>query len=217
MKQEKNISKKQWCITLLMIMFMMLTCLGGLFLQRTPTAAEVMSDTNFVDDQVIVTLTKRETRKFLDYSADDFQEIGAASVEDLTASTVEWVEKQVRGIPTEEEMLVNVENFRRVLCITLATSGRSEVLEAVSRLEQKNGIESASPNYIYEEVLARAGNGGKYCAVRIVYIRGVRTVLSAFGGDVPGVRRTISESRIGEGAHHGGAARRTCGALRQFL
>lgn len=166
---------------------------------------------------MIVTLTKRETRKFLDYSADDFQEIDAVSVEDLTASTVDWVEKQVRGIPTEEEMLVNVENFRRVLCITLANSGRSEVLEAVSRLEQKNGIESASPNYIYEEVLARAGIGGRYCAVRIVYIRGVRTVLSAFGGDVPGVRRTISESRIGEGAHHGGAARRTCGALLQFL
>lgn len=158
MKQEKNTSKKQWCITLLMILFVMLTCLGGLFLQRTPTAAEVTSDTNFVDDQVIVTLTKRETRKFLDYSADDFQEIDAVSVEDLTASTVDWVEKQVRGIPTEEEMLVNVENFRRVLCITLATSGRSEVLEAVSRLEQKNGIESASPNYIYEEVLAAAAD-----------------------------------------------------------
>ena len=125
MKQEKNISKKQWCITLLMILFAMLICLGGLFLQRTPTAAEVSSDANFVDDQVIVTLTKRETRKFLDYSADDFQEIDAVSVEDLTASTVGWVEKQVRGIPTEEEMLVNVENFRRVLCITLANSGRS--------------------------------------------------------------------------------------------
>ena len=55
----------------------------------------MQNDTAIVEDQVLVTLTKEETRKFLDYSAEDFREVGAKSVEDLTASTADWVEKKV--------------------------------------------------------------------------------------------------------------------------
>ena len=94
----------------------------------------------------------------MDYSAEDFREICAKSVEDLTAATADWVEKKVKDIPTQEEMLVNVASFRRTLCITLEKSGRQEVMGAIQKLEARNKIQSASPNYIYENVAASAAD-----------------------------------------------------------
>lgn len=48
-------------------------CMGAFFVQKEFAAAEegAQNDTAIVENQVLVTLTKEETRKFLDYSAED--------------------------------------------------------------------------------------------------------------------------------------------------
>ncbi len=88
---------KQNTILMLVVLMVICFCMGAFFVQKEFAAAEegVQNDTAIVENQVLVTLTKEETRKFLDYSAEDFQEIGAKSVEDLTAATADWVEKKV--------------------------------------------------------------------------------------------------------------------------
>lgn len=56
----------------------------------------------------------------------------------------------MQGIPTEEEMLVDVENFRRILSIKLAKKGKENVLKAVQILEQREDVQSSSPNNIFK-------------------------------------------------------------------
>jgi len=73
----------------------------------------------FETDSVIVTLTKEATLRFLTYTPDSFPEIGCVLVEDLTQFTVEWVKSQFLGEPTEDVMMVDVENFLRILRLEL--------------------------------------------------------------------------------------------------
>ncbi len=82
-------ANKRLAIAILAVLLVVCFCTGALLVQRkfADAAGVKEQEAVFVEDQVLVTLTKEETRKFLDYSAEDFQEIGAKSVEDLTAAT----------------------------------------------------------------------------------------------------------------------------------
>ena len=59
-------------------------------------------DADFFDNLVTVTLTKMATLQFLDYTAENFKEVNAISVEDLTSATVDWVRGRVQGSLTLE-------------------------------------------------------------------------------------------------------------------
>jgi len=104
----------------------------------------------FVENIVIVTMTKEATRQFLNYTPAHFAEVNAIDIEDLTALTVDWVRKQVLGIPTDQQMRVNVEKFRRILSIKLDIYCRENVLNAVYILSQRADIQSASPSFTIE-------------------------------------------------------------------
>ena len=90
-------ANKRLSIAILAVLLLVCFCTGALLAQRKFADAAGLKEQEaaFVEDQVLVTLTKEETRKFLDYSAEDFREICAKSVEDLTAATADWVEKKV--------------------------------------------------------------------------------------------------------------------------
>ena len=102
---------------------------------------------DFANDRVIIVLTKEATRQFLDYGPEDFPELELDEVVDLTSFTVDWVEKKIKGIPTDREMLVNVEEFKRILSLRLANPSKKNVLRAVALLEQREDVQSASPSY----------------------------------------------------------------------
>ena len=102
---------------------------------------------DFANDRVIIVLTKEATRQFLDYGPEDFPEVELDEVVDLTLFTVDWVEKKIKGIPTDREMLVNVEEFKRILSLRLANPSKKNVLRAAALLEQREDVQSASPSY----------------------------------------------------------------------
>ena len=101
---------------------------------------------DFADDRVIIVLTKLATRQFLTYVPTDFPEIDCITVTDLSSHTVEWVEKKVLGIPTQEEMAVNVEKFRRKLSLEIGEKGKQNVLDAIYSLQEREDIISAEPS-----------------------------------------------------------------------
>jgi subtilisin family serine protease len=102
---------------------------------------------DFADDTVLITLNKEATRQFLTYTPEDFPEIDCCSVEDLTGCTVDWVEKQVNGEKTEETMLIDIENYRRILSLELSENSKENVVNAIKLLETREDIYSAKPNY----------------------------------------------------------------------
>jgi len=145
-------------------------------------------DGEFAYDSVIVIFTTEASRNNRNFTANDFRDIGAARVEDVTRLSDEeyrfvepvWVaqdrmETMVRrdmmnrniieghissatleAVMQYEEVkrvaetstLVNVDEFRRTLLITLAEPGRENVLRAIRILEQREDVRYAGPNYI---------------------------------------------------------------------
>lgn len=120
---------------------------------------EIVSD-DFEENSVIVTLTIDETRKFLEYGVEDFPEIEAAQVIDLTDGVYQWVQKKINNEPTEKEMLVNIDKFRRILKIELAESGKENVLSAIESLKYKPGLLSVAPNYEIKASSSSTGSDG---------------------------------------------------------
>lgn len=148
---------------------------------------------DFADDSVIVIFTTEASRNNRDFTAEDFKDIGALKVEDITRlsdkeysniepvwTAQEQMEKSARrdmlnrsiingGVSSEtyeavvqyevvkeaaeENTMVNVDEFRRIVLITLAEPGKANVMQAIETLKLRDDIRYAGPNYIMGEAL----------------------------------------------------------------
>ena len=54
-------------------------------------------DNDFADDRVLVVLSKQETMRFRNYSASSFSEIGVSSVDELSKSSREVMQRQMNS------------------------------------------------------------------------------------------------------------------------
>jgi len=104
---------------------------------------------DFYEDSVIVVLTEKATRKFYNYTADDFLEIKCISVEDLTKDTVDYVINRVKGISDSRTMLVDINQFRRILKLELKEKTEENVFKSIELLKKREDIYLAQPNYIF--------------------------------------------------------------------
>lgn len=50
---------------------------------------------DFTDDKVIIVLNREITRRFKEYSVEDFSKIDRVAVYDLTSATVQWTEREL--------------------------------------------------------------------------------------------------------------------------
>lgn len=106
---------------------------------------------DFTDDKVIIVLNREITRRFKEYSAEDFSEIDCVAVYDLTSATVQWTEREIaKRNSASEKMLVDIDSFRRILSLELREKSKENVLSAIRLLEARSDIISAEPNYTFE-------------------------------------------------------------------
>ena len=113
---------------------------------------------DFYEDTIIIVLKNSVSLTSKTYDVSDFPEINCIFVEDLTENTLQIVEKQILAMETgdwsllnkhiENDMLIDLENFHRILCLTIGNAGKENVLEAIKLLEKRNDIISAEPDYI---------------------------------------------------------------------
>lgn len=120
------------------------------------TIGSVTMQNDFTDDKVMVVLTHEASLQFIDYTPADFPEIECAEIEDLSSGMGRKVQAVLRGEELEMDSLgarfmnrnIDVDSFRRILCLKLANPGKGNVLRAVMALEQREDVYSAEPNYI---------------------------------------------------------------------
>lgn len=98
---------------------------------------------NFDDRTIQVVLSQDLTNKDKIYTSNDFLEINCINVEELTGDLI-------NKIRNGEDVLVDIENFRRVLKITIGNPGKQNVLDSISLLEQRNDVYAVSPDYYFE-------------------------------------------------------------------
>ena len=106
-----------------------------------------ISEENVSLDSVIITLTKEETIKFLNYTSDDFSEIGCLSIEDLTMHTVDDVENSYNENSAVTNKMIDYENFRRILKLEISDKSINGVINAIRILMNKDNVLSVVPNY----------------------------------------------------------------------
>ena len=101
---------------------------------------------DFADNRIMVVLSEEASKRRTAYSAVDFSEIGAVKAENLTAEMYDYlVQKQETGSQYDKE---RVENFKHVLCIELAKSGKENVIAAIKTLQSREDIIYAGPDFV---------------------------------------------------------------------
>jgi subtilisin family serine protease len=105
-------------------------------------------DDDFSDDKIIIVLSKEETNKYKDYTTEDFPEINCKSVKDLTSSSNEILKN--KDSKNNEKILINREKFNRILCLELNEKSKEEVLFGIKKLERREEILSAEPNFTFQ-------------------------------------------------------------------
>ena len=109
-------------------------------------------DMEFIDNQVVVTLTEKASfeRIFDDYTTEDFSEVGAIAVSEITAFTIETIRQCLLADPTGGTIPYHLSGFEkfRQFEITLAEESKENVLRAIDVLYERDDIKAAGPNFI---------------------------------------------------------------------
>ena len=130
-------------------------------------------DDDFADNRVMVVLNNAASLKLKTYTAADFPEIGCASVNDLSTATAARVSAKLRGENVAEVFgaksesvvfsdfyEVDTTTYNQILCLTLPTAGKQNVLEAIKLLMQRDDVKYAGPDFAME--LMKIPNDSKY-------------------------------------------------------
>ncbi len=102
--------------------------------QLVPCSADL--DDSFKDDTILVSLKHKDSEVNKPYSPEDFPEIQAVSVEDLTYT-----------VGGEDNDLIRKEKFHQILSIQIKNTGKSNVLDAIEKLEARKDVHAVSPDY----------------------------------------------------------------------
>ena len=104
---------------------------------------EATIEDEFIDNQILVVVGKEKSLNYYDFKNSDFIEVGCINIEDLTASRKEEVLARVNG----EDNNINLDTFRRILLLTLNKHDKQNVLDCIKKLEKRDDIKGAEPNY----------------------------------------------------------------------
>ena len=115
------------------------------------------AESSFQEGIVIVVLKKGVSARFLEHTAADFPELHLESVRELTGGMSVQVQHQLEaqrtgGWSRQERMrgngfLINTEDYRTILSLTLADKSYESVRNAIRLLEQRPDVLSAEPNF----------------------------------------------------------------------
>ena len=121
---------------------------------------DVSLKNEFAGNRVVIVLNKEASLNFKSYTPEDFHEVNCTMVTDSTAYTLELVRKQLEAEKTgdcselkeyvELGMLVDIENFRRILDIHFAKDSKENILNAINLLERREDIIYAGPDFFIE-------------------------------------------------------------------
>ena len=106
---------------------------------------------DFSEDKIIVVMTKAATKKFKNYSIEDFSELSIKTIEDLSQPVKSLLMNSQEQLNKDDNNMVR-ENFRSILRLTLENASKQGVLRAIHELEQRADVLCVEPDYaIYIE------------------------------------------------------------------
>lgn len=110
---------------------------------------EISNNYEFSENRILVVLDKEYSLIAEEYTVDNFSDINIKSVELLSKGAQSVLENQ-----TKENIKINPDDYRAILCLTLNTSNKKDVLRAINSLIIRDDIQRAEPDVVlYNEVI----------------------------------------------------------------
>lgn len=109
---------------------------------------EIDENTDFADDTIMVVLTNKVSLSTKQYTVADFPEIDCVEVIDLTEGLWQQVINHQHSVDCNPERETKAETFNRILKLTISNSGKTNVVDGIRKLEKRNDVKAAEPNYI---------------------------------------------------------------------
>lgn len=122
-------------------------------LSTSDEVLETDEDVSYALDSIIVALTNEASLELNDYTVDDFDEIEADDVENLTEYSTKRIKEQRENnieIDDSNVQSVSESSFNQILEISLSTSDEESLQSTIEELEKRDDVLSAQPNYIYK-------------------------------------------------------------------
>ncbi|MDR0832339.1 MAG: S8 family serine peptidase [Bacillales bacterium] len=115
--------------------------------EQTETPRKITLEDDFSDQLVLIVLTREATLRFKQYTIKDFPELDNFQVEEITALSSQIVKAELEsGIKTIKHM-INIEEYKSILRITLNDKSKENVLNAIELLEVREDVQSAGPSF----------------------------------------------------------------------
>lgn len=126
---------------------------SGLGIMEEKRYSNATMDDDFADDRILVTIQNDYSLAFHTYTPEDFPEIKCIEVEDLSTASGELAKLIVDGDPLPSRYPPgwrewDIQNYNQILRITLKNPGKKNVLKAIEKLEKRDDILSAGPDYL---------------------------------------------------------------------
>ena len=120
-------------------------------------AEEKWGKRDFEYNGIMVYIAHEESMQFIEYTPEDFAEIGCIKVNDYSSAAAERIQRVMRGEISEDQWGAwmdknvtqkDIDSFRRILFLELEDQTREGVLRALTIMEQKENIYRVEPNWI---------------------------------------------------------------------
>lgn len=102
---------------------------------------------SFAEDSVLVVLKNSTSINPSNYTTASFNEIGITAVENMTVETASLSTRQNSQNIATANNTVSTDDYKPVLKLTLAESGKEKVLEAIDILETRDDVYCVEPDY----------------------------------------------------------------------
>ena len=120
----------------------------GAFAMEGETEQKILCNAIFEDDfskdRVMVLMKNSESLKFKKYKPSDFSEIGCASVEDLSTAAAKDIKEHKNHVC---DIGAKVGGYHQILSLELKDKSKENVLKAMEKLEKRNDVFCAEPDY----------------------------------------------------------------------
>ncbi|MBP5550684.1 MAG: S8 family serine peptidase [Bacilli bacterium] len=103
----------------------------------------IVDENEYSEERVLVLLKHEYSIIDKEYSTEDFSEIDITTIEVLSRGIEHVIKTQ-----DKDNMLINPENYKTVLCLTLSNPSKINVLRAINILNEREDIESAEVDAI---------------------------------------------------------------------
>ncbi len=100
-------------------------------------------EVGFSCSRVLIVIDKETSLQFIDYTANDFPDVDCVKVTDLTVDLGKVIKERIEQGADPDSI-----SYNTILSLELKDTGKENIIEAISKLQQLDFVLSAEPDFV---------------------------------------------------------------------